>query len=188
MPFIETSQEWLTLSSQLLEARPTTVHSTPSTNPSLQQVNLTTLPHAQTRITTKYSITRAKARAAAKKTTTTTTDPDTPMPDAAASKPPRGKLILKTFDPASGVCLKYKTAKAAEVGRLVQMLGSLGRNMGGLKAAPMIAAAVEEDAAATAAGASTPVGAPAAGAGGAAGAAVGGGDGAKGKKKKKGKK
>lgn len=101
------------------------------------------------------------------------------MPDA-ASKPPRGKLILKTTDPASGVCLKYKTAKAAEVGRLVQMLGSLGRNMGGLKAAPMTAA-VEEDAAP----AMPVVGTPAAAV---AGGGAAGGDGGKGKKKKKGKK
>lgn len=109
------------------------------------------------------------------------------MPDtAAASKPPRGKLILKTFDPASGVCLKYKTAKAAEVGRLVQMLGSLGRNMGGLKAAPITAAtAVEEDIGATA-GTATPVGTTSAAVSG--GGAAGGGDGGKGKKKKKGKK
>lgn len=105
------------------------------------------------------------------------------MADAAvpaASKPPRGKLILKTFDPASGVCLKYKTSKAAEVGRLVQMLGSLGRNMGGLKAAPITAAVVEEDAAVGAGTATPPVPAVAA-------PAAGGGDG-KGKKKKKGKK
>lgn len=103
------------------------------------------------------------------------------MPDA---KPPRGKLIIKTFDPASGVCLKYKTSKAAEVGRLVQMLGSLGRNMGGLKAAPITAAVVEDDAA-VAAGAATPT--PPVPAAAAAAAAVGGGEG-KGKKKKKGKK
>lgn len=94
----------------------------------------------------------------------------------APSKPPRGKLTLRTFDPVSGVCLKYKTAKAAEVGRLVQMLGSLGRNMGGRKAVPLAPPAVDEEAAA-------PVGGPAPVAGG--GAA--GGEG-KGKKKKKGKK
>jgi hypothetical protein len=41
-------------------------------------------------------------------------------------------LILKTFDPKSGVCLKYQTDKAAEVGRLVASLGRLGRNMSGL--------------------------------------------------------
>ncbi|CAN8097280.1 unnamed protein product [Discula destructiva] len=162
MPFIETSQEWLTLSAQLFEARPTT-----------------------TRVTTKYSITPAKARAAAKKIQADA-DADTPMTDAPASKPPRGKLIIKTFDPVSGVCLKYKTTKAAEVGRLIQMLGSLGRNMGGLKSAPITAPVVEEEAAAgtpTAPMAAAAAPPPAAGGGGGGG----GGDG-KGKKKKKGKK
>lgn len=103
------------------------------------------------------------------------------MPDAPASKPPRGKLIIKTYDPESGVCLKYKTSKAAEVGRLVQMLGSLGRNMGGLKSAPITATTLEEEAGAITGTATPPVAA-------AATAPVpGGGDGGKGKKKKKGK-
>lgn len=112
------------------------------------------------------------------------------MPDAPAStstpKPPRAKLILKTYDPHSGVCLKYKTAKAQEVGRLVQMLGSLGRNMAALPAA--LPAAVDEEVGG-AAGTATP---PVAGGGAQQGAATGsapaaGGDGGKGKKKKKGK-
>lgn len=107
------------------------------------------------------------------------------MTDAPASKPPRGKLIIKTFDPQSGVCLKYKTSKAAEVGRLVQMLGSLGRNMGGLKSAPITAPTVEEEASAAAGTATPPVSAAAAAA--AAAPVAGGGDGGKGKKKKKGK-
>ncbi|KAJ4391427.1 hypothetical protein N0V93_005044 [Gnomoniopsis smithogilvyi] len=154
MPFIESSQEWLTLSAQLLEARPTT-----------------------TRVTTKYSISPAKVRAAKK---SETADADTPMTDAPASKPPRGKLIIKTYDPQSGVCLKYKTSKAAEVGRLVQMLGSLGRNMGGLKSAPITAPTVEEEVGAVAGTATPPVAAAAA-------PVAGSGDGGKGKKKKKGK-
>lgn len=105
------------------------------------------------------------------------------MPDAtAAAKPPRGKLIIKTFCAHSGVCLKYKTCKAQEVGRLVQMLGSLGRNMSGMAASPVAAAAaVEEDPAAVAGTATPPVAPAAAGGGG------GGGEGGKGKKKKKGK-
>lgn len=102
-----------------------------------------------------------------------------PDADAPASRPPRAKLILKTFDPHSGVCLKYKTAKAQEVGRLVQMLGSLGRNMAALPAAMPAAAAEEDVVAGTTA---TP---PVAADKGAAPAAGGGGGG--GKKKKKGK-
>lgn len=122
-------------------------------------------------------------------------DDDTPMTDAtdpsAATKPPRASLIIKTFDPHSGVCLKYKTTKAAEVSRLVQLLGSLGRKMAALPDAPAPAPAAAEDEAA-AGTATPPVGGPAGGAAGAgqpaqqaqAGAGAGGG---KGNKKKKGK-
>ena len=54
----------------------------------------------------------------------------------ADAKPPRGKLVLRTYDPVSGATLKYGTSKAAEVTRLVQMLGSLGRRMAALPALP----------------------------------------------------
>jgi len=37
--------------------------------------------------------------------------------------------VLKTFDPVSGVALRYRTTKAAEVSRLVQMLGALAKRM-----------------------------------------------------------
>lgn len=107
----------------------------------------------------------------------------TDAPDAAAAKPPRASLIVKTFDPHSGVCLKYKTTKAAEVSRLVQLLGSLGRKMAALPDAPAPAAVLEDEAAA---GTATP---PVGGSGGAAQApqqaqAGAGGGGGKGKKKK----
>lgn len=110
------------------------------------------------------------------------------MTDAAATaKPPRASLIIKTFDPHSGVCLKYKTTKAAEVSRLVQLLGSLGRKMAALPDAPAPAAAAEDEAFA-----GTPTSPAAGGPGGAAGAgqaaqqaqAGAGGGGGKGKKKK----
>lgn len=181
MPFIETSQEWLTLSAQLLEARPCTVHlstSSPSDSKYYTTGIQVIICLSQTRVTTKYSISPAKARTS-EKSRSLDVDVDTPMADGPASKPPRGKLIIKTYDPQSGVCLKYKTSKAAEVGRLVQMLGSLGRNMGGLNSAPITAPAVEDEAAATAETATPPVAAAA--------PVAGGGDGGKGKKKKKGK-
>ncbi|KKY38870.1 putative signal recognition particle srp9 subunit [Diaporthe ampelina] len=163
MPYILTSQEWLAQSALLIEARPTTA-----------------------RVTTKYNIKPAKARAAKK--AKKDGDEDTPMTDAdaAATKPPRASLIIKTFDPHSGVCLKYKTTKAAEVSRLVQLLGSLGRKMAALPDIPAPVAAVEDEAAAGTA--MPPVGGP----GGAAGAGQAtqqaqpgaGGGGGKGKKKK----
>ncbi|KAI7775251.1 signal recognition particle srp9 subunit [Diaporthe eres] len=171
MPYILTSQEWLAQSALLIEARPTTA-----------------------RVTTKYNIKPAKARTAKK--AKKDGDDDTPMTDAdaaaaaAATKPPRASLIIKTFEPHSGVCLKYKTTKAAEVSRLVQLLGSLGRKMASLPDAPAPAVAAVDDEAA--AGTATP---PVAGPGGAAGAgqaaqqaqAGAGGGGGQGKKKKKGK-
>lgn len=78
----------------------------------------------QTRITTKYSIQPVKSR----KRKADDTDGDTPVNDA--PKPPRGSLVIKTYDPVSGVTLKYRTTKAAEVSRLVySSLGRLGRSM-----------------------------------------------------------
>ncbi|KAG8420351.1 hypothetical protein J3459_011159 [Metarhizium acridum] len=101
MPYFKSSQEWLEQSTLLLEARPST-----------------------TRITTKYSIQPVKSR----KRKADDADGDTPVNDA--PKPPRGSLVIKTYDPVSGVTLKYRTTKAAEVSRLVySSLGRLGRGM-----------------------------------------------------------
>ncbi|KAK8108659.1 hypothetical protein PG984_014460 [Apiospora sp. TS-2023a] len=77
-----------------------------------------------TRITTKYAIKTPKLRKSK-------TADDTPATEA-APKPPRGFLTLKTYDPASGVTLKYRTSKAAEVSRLIMCLGKLSRPMAGL--------------------------------------------------------
>ncbi|KAJ4388438.1 hypothetical protein N0V85_007552, partial [Neurospora sp. IMI 360204] len=166
-----------------------------------------------TRVTTSYSLrpalrpskaeklaakeARRQRETSSKTTTSKTKTPATPAPtepaaatDAATQKPPRGHLVLKTFDPHSGVCLKYKTSKAAEVGRLIQMLGQLGRRMAALpvdeakESADVVmadaAAAAEEGAAVS--GTATPV------VGGqATPAAAGGAAGGQGKKKKKGK-
>ncbi|TLD33581.1 hypothetical protein PspLS_00508 [Pyricularia sp. CBS 133598] len=75
---------------------------------------------ATTRITTRYSIRKAEQKPHK--------DGET-LPDA---KPPRARLVLKTYDDVSGACLKYRTSKAAEVSRLIQMLGSLGRRQAAL--------------------------------------------------------
>lgn len=61
----------------------------------------------------------------------TGTDADNDTPTTTA-KPARGSLVLKTYDPISGVTLKYKTTKAAEVSRLIMCLGKLSRPMAGL--------------------------------------------------------
>ncbi|TFB01765.1 hypothetical protein CCMA1212_006216 [Trichoderma ghanense] len=121
MPYFKTSQEWLDHSVALLEARP-----------------------SQTRVTVRYSIKPVKPRKSTA-TTTSTTDQDTAnAPDAttsttstpppATAKPPRGSLVLKTYDPVGGVTLKYRTTKAAEVTRLMgAAMGRLGKAMAGVQ-------------------------------------------------------
>lgn len=49
-----------------------------------------------------------------------------------ASLVPKAALCLKAYDPESGVCLQFKTDRAAEVGRLITGLGRLGRHMAAL--------------------------------------------------------
>lgn len=95
----------------------------------------------QTRITTKYKIlSPPKLR-----------KEGAPNGDAAPATAPqyttRATLTLKTYDPASGVCLKYRTDKGAEVGRLIATLGRLGRHMAAL---PETAEPIEDGAADTA--------------------------------------
>ncbi|KAI9759005.1 MAG: hypothetical protein M4579_002668 [Chaenotheca gracillima] len=166
MPYLSTSTEWYHQSSLLLQARPTT-----------------------TRITTKYTILSPTSKRVSKRrrpaASSTSTDPTTPAPPQPVPKP--AELTLKTFDPASGTCLKYRTDKAAEVGRLIASLGRLGKAMNGtmkdgddeqpgqeVETEPMegISSAARED------------GKKEAGKGPQAGGASGGGGGGKGKKKK----
>ncbi|GAO45776.1 hypothetical protein G7K_0027-t2 [Saitoella complicata NRRL Y-17804] len=47
----------------------------------------------------------------------------------ASAKVNDSHLTVKTFDPVSGTCIKYTTDRAAEVGRIMSALGSLGRYM-----------------------------------------------------------
>ncbi|KAI1844069.1 hypothetical protein JX265_009668 [Neoarthrinium moseri] len=165
MPYYASADDWLRQSQLLLEARPAT-----------------------TRVTTKYSIRPAKPRRKAGGGEEET------AADPATAKPPRGVLVLKTFDPKTGTALKYKTTKAAEVSRLVQGLGKLGRPMAGLpelRDEPMLDApesgtgtpAGEKAAAAVGGDEKTP-GAPAQGQQQQQQQAAGGGGGGKGKKKK----
>lgn len=51
---------------------------------------------------------------------------------ATAPRIPRGTLTLKAFDPKSGVTLKFKTDKSADVGRMIAGLGRMGRYMAAL--------------------------------------------------------
>jgi Signal recognition particle 9 kDa protein (SRP9) len=99
----------------------------------------------QTRISTKYTLippsakvkskssksTKAEPPAASTTSSTTAATPDVALTTAT---PPttRATLTLKTYDPVSGVTLKYTTDKQAEVGRLISSLARLGRSMAGL--------------------------------------------------------
>ncbi|KAF4636790.1 hypothetical protein G7Y89_g1288 [Cudoniella acicularis] len=125
MPYLETAQLWLTQSTLLLQARPSTVSALPPFMPPKSD-------YTQTRITTKYNVphpknskSKSKPRVAKPTTTSAASDASTPAPVVAT-------LTLKTYDPVSGTTLKYSTDKAAEVGRLIQILGRLARPMAGL--------------------------------------------------------
>ncbi|KAG9668221.1 hypothetical protein KCU99_g8335, partial [Aureobasidium melanogenum] len=102
MPYFTSSEEWQRQSALLLQARPTT-----------------------TRITTKYHIPDASSISSKPSAPTDATTPSEP-------KQPIALLELKTYDPVSGTTLKYKTDKAAEVGRLIAAMGTLGREMAAL--------------------------------------------------------
>lgn len=86
---------------------------------------------AQTRITTRYYIRSATSRET-EKPKEATTPAKRAAALAATDRPPRGHLVLRTYDPASGAVLRYRTSKAAEVAHLVQMLAGLGRRMAAL--------------------------------------------------------
>lgn len=95
----------------------------------------------QTRITTKYTILRprtsdskASRPQSQSKSITTTSAPAPAAGSSPAShhQPTKAVLVLKTYDPVSGTCLKYRTDKAADVGRLIAALGTCGRVMAAL--------------------------------------------------------
>ncbi|KAK1141679.1 hypothetical protein N8T08_008777 [Aspergillus melleus] len=99
MPYLPTPQAYLEQSALLLEAYPDT-----------------------TRITTKYSFPSHKP----KSTSTTDAAPTDPQSrQSQTTTTPVATLTLKTFNPSVGLCLKYRTNKAAEVGRLITSLGKL---------------------------------------------------------------
>ncbi|KAL5002175.1 signal recognition particle 9 kDa protein-domain-containing protein [Aspergillus recurvatus] len=163
-PYLPTSAAYLKESSLLLQAYP-----------------------ESTRITTKYTFPEPSP-SSAKKSKPEATPSTQPASTPAA---PIATLVLKTYNPESGICLKYRTNKAAEVGRLITALGLLagGADMASLDG-PVSATitgvdvemggtvSVGEEVVATAASATASAGAN-------TGAGVGKG---KGKGKKKGKK
>jgi Signal recognition particle 9 kDa protein (SRP9) len=131
MPYLPDLNIYLHQSSLLIEAYPTT-----------------------TRITTKYSLPRKpnlKSKSKTKVTEPTQlaaleTITNTIAKPPRERLPPSATLTLKTFEPGSGICLKYKTDKTAEVGRLLTGLGRLaGGEVIEMPAPASAAAAVVED-------------------------------------------
>ncbi|KAM7192773.1 Signal recognition particle 9 kDa protein (SRP9) domain containing protein [Naviculisporaceae sp. PSN 640] len=116
MPYYAKSEDWLKQSSLLIEARPAT-----------------------TKVTTTYTVKPARKEK----------EDDNSSKPAAATTPTTkksyGHLVLKTYDPISGACLKYRTSKAAEVSRLIQMLGTLGKKMAGVPESAAPAAGAGQD-------------------------------------------
>ncbi|KAI1437752.1 signal recognition particle 9 kDa protein-domain-containing protein [Xylaria sp. CBS 124048] len=118
MPYYKSSQEWLHQSALLLEARPNTTH-------------ITTTYHQTDKISTsrKRQIRREQQR---RLETTPNQPTSTTTTTATTTAVPRASLTLKTYDPHTGTCLKYRTTKAAEVSRLILSLGQLGKKMAAL--------------------------------------------------------
>jgi len=162
MPEISDLPTWLSLSSSLLQARPTT-----------------------TRITSKYTVlSSAKSRKRIKKDGKGDTEESTAKSEneSTASKR-RATFTIKTHDTVSGSTLVYKTTKASDLGMVMRNLGGLSSDMAGVARSvvttgtsdtAMVEAGEEEETSALAAPS-------------AAAAAEGGESTGKSKKKKKGK-
>jgi WD repeat-containing protein 44 len=114
-------------------------------NTYLHQSSLLIQAYPSTRITTRYSLPRkpnpnskSKPKPTPPPATDSTADPSQPT----VKREPSATLTLKTFHPESGICLKYKTDKAAEVGRLMTGLGRLAK--GEIIEMPSVPAAAAE--------------------------------------------
>ncbi|KAK0711561.1 signal recognition particle 9 kDa protein-domain-containing protein [Lasiosphaeris hirsuta] len=143
MPYYEKSEDWLQQSALLLQARPSTVH---PFHPHFSRPSLARAAAHQG---------REDRRCRRHHHHHILLHDNTSSSSSSSNEPPRGHLVLKTYDPVSGTALKYKTAKAAEVGRLVQMLGTLGRRMAALP--EVVVVPVAEDAGEGGSGVQTPV-------------------------------
>ena len=98
----------------------------------LHQSSLLTQAYPSARITTKYSLprkpnTKAKNPSKPKDTSAPAPTTTTATTSTQLKRDPSAMLTLKTYHPESGICLKYRTDKAAEVGRLLAGLGRLAK-------------------------------------------------------------
>ncbi|RKF66793.1 putative wd repeat protein [Golovinomyces cichoracearum] len=138
MPYYATAQEWLTQSTLLLQARPTTTRittkytiprssKTRSKGPKIENSKKKPIKDTSNSGNSRIINTSNDGAATNLNNTAATTNSNTTETTKIAN------LTLKTYDPVSGATLKYKTNKAAEVGRLVQIMGRLGKGMAGLE-------------------------------------------------------
>ncbi|KAL3422854.1 hypothetical protein PVAG01_04601 [Phlyctema vagabunda] len=140
MPYLETAQSWLTQSTLLLRVHPTTVPRPPQTRITTKYniAHSDTSPHLSERAKKRRATARPSGAVAAAAGSTegdsgTATNPTAAtIPATPAPAPIRATLTLKTYDSVSGASLKYSTTKAAEVSRLIQILGRLARPMAGV--------------------------------------------------------
>ncbi|CAK1361576.1 hypothetical protein CB0940_03063 [Cercospora beticola] len=125
MVLLSSSEEWQQQTSLLLKARPTTA-----------------------RITTKYNIPNLESPKYQQKLKKRKREADSEEKESGNAAPlvPRATLTLKTYDPESGVTLKFKTDRAAEVARLINGLGRVGRHMAALPEKEGAQDAIMEDA------------------------------------------
>jgi hypothetical protein len=125
MPYLPDLNSYLHQSSLLIQAYPTTTRIT-------TKYSLPRKPNPKSKSKSKPKPKAATAAAAAAEPAqpaappeTNTTGSTNARPPPRERLPPSATLTLKTFEPGSGICLKYKTDKAAEVGRLLTGLGRL---------------------------------------------------------------
>ncbi|EXJ55786.1 hypothetical protein A1O7_08716 [Cladophialophora yegresii CBS 114405] len=116
MPYFSDLNIYLHQSSLLIQAYPTTRITT--------KYSLPRKPNAKAKSKSKPNLDRSKDTAASANDSAPETSSHT---QAQPKRDPSATLTLKTYHPESGICLKYRTDKAAEVGRLLTGLGRLAR-------------------------------------------------------------
>ncbi|RAH46354.1 SRP9/SRP21 family protein [Aspergillus brunneoviolaceus CBS 621.78] len=145
MPYLPTPQAYLEQSALLLQAYPDATKTKTKTTSSTSSPSASTT--AQPAQETQQS----------------------PTPQS-QEKPRIATLTLKTFHPGSGICLKYRTNKGAEVGRLISSLGKLAAGADDASVpAPVSSAVVGEGASEGVVSAAAAAAAAGAGAGGKSG-------------------
>lgn len=90
-----------------------------SLNDFLSSASLLLHAYPTARITTRYSLPKPPKNAASTDATTTESSKE--------KRDPSASLTCKIYHPQSGICLKYTTDKAQEVGRLFTSLGRLAK-------------------------------------------------------------